>query len=231
MNFNQIITDWKFWSAFIAFLALILSQLPPIHILIRRAKLDLEVYSRIIVTHKVGNPILQVHLIIRNIGGRDIRVRKMKATILRDNKPIMQLPALSYAANPQDNQLILLTSFDSKPQTEWNHLVSFYNYVKRNQEKIYLEAENNLKNEMLRQKSEFGENHYATVLHEMIEPFNKLFDENFEWHAGEYLLDISIETSKPKADISKKYRFTIFESQTESLVEHKRGYPSGAAIY
>ncbi|SLJ85908.1 hypothetical protein [Psychrobacter sp. DAB_AL43B] len=115
MTFNHIITDWKFWSAFFALLALILSQMPPIHILLRRAKLDLEVYSRIFITHKVGNPNLQIHLILRNIGGRVIRVKKMNAVILRDNKKVMSLPAQTYVANQKDNQLVLLTSFDLKP--------------------------------------------------------------------------------------------------------------------
>jgi hypothetical protein len=231
MTFNQVITDWKFWSVVIALFALVLSQLPPIHILIRKAKLDLEVYSRVFITHKVGNPNLQIHLILRNIGGRVIRVRRMNANISRDSKSIMQLPAQTYVANPKDNQLVLLTSFDLKPETEWSHLVSFLNYFDRDEEKSYREAEINLKNEILRQRGEFGDKHFAVAPHEIVEPFINLFDKNFKWLSGEYLLDISIETDTPEANISKKYRFTIFESQTASLIEHKKGYPSGAAIY
>lgn len=143
MTFGQIITDWKFWSALIAFLALILSQLPPIHILVRRAKLDLEVYSRIMITHKVGNPNLQIHLILRNVGGRTIRVKKMYAKISRDDNSVMHLPAQNYVASPKDNQLVLLTSFDLKPRTEWSHLVNFLNYFDRNEEKLYREAQIN----------------------------------------------------------------------------------------
>lgn len=231
MTFNHIITDWKFWSALIALVALILSQLPPIHVFIRRAKLDLEVYSRIFITHKIGNPNLQIHLILRNVGGRAIRVKKMKAVIFRDNKRVMDLPAQNYIANPKDNQLVLLTSFDLKPQTEWSHLVSFLNYFDRDEEKLYREAEINLKNEILRQRDEFGEKHFAIAPHEIVEPFNSLLESNFEWFAGEYLLEIAIETNNLKADVSRKYRFTIFESQTESLMNHKKGYPSGDAIF
>ena len=48
--------DWTFWSAVVAFLALVLSQLPPLHILFRRAKLDAEGHSQMRITHNIGNP-------------------------------------------------------------------------------------------------------------------------------------------------------------------------------
>lgn len=231
MTFNHIITDWKFWSAFFALLALILSQMPPIHIILRRAKLDLEVYSRIFITHKVGNPNLQIHLILRNIGGRVVRVKKMNAVILRDNKKVMSLPAQTYVANQKDNQLVLLTSFDLKPQTEWSHLVSFLNYFDRNDEKLYREAEIKLKNEISRRIDESGEKNRVEAPSEVVEPFYNLLESNFKWFSGDYLLEIVIETNTPRANVSRKYRFTIFESQTESLMDHKKGYPSGDAIF
>lgn len=230
MTFD-IITDWKFWSALIALLALILSQLPPMHIFIRKAKLDLEVYSRIFITHKVGNPNLQIHLILRNVGGRTIRVRRMSANISRDNEKIMSLPAQNYVANPINNQLVLLTSFDLKPQKEWSHLVSFLNYFNRNDERLYREAEIKLKNEISRRIDESGEKNPVVVPPKIVEPFNKLLESNFKWFEGDYLLEIVIETDTPRANVSRKYRFTIFESQTESLMDHKKGYPSGDAIF
>jgi hypothetical protein len=187
MTFSQVITDWKFWSVVIALFALVLSQLPPIHILMRRAKLDLEVYSRVFITHKVGNPNLQVHIILRNVGGRVIRVRRMNANVSRDSESIMNLPAQTFVASPKDNQLILLTSFDLKPETEWSHLVSFLNYFDRSEEKVYREAEIKLKNEIFRQREEFGEKHFAIAANEIVEPFNILFDKKFNWLAGELI--------------------------------------------
>jgi len=61
--------NWAFWTVLIAAIAIILSQIPPIHILWKKAKLDIELYSRIIVTHKVGNPNLLCPLILSNVGG------------------------------------------------------------------------------------------------------------------------------------------------------------------
>lgn len=231
MTFSQIITDWKFWSVLISFVALVFSQLPPIHILIRRAKLDLEVYSRIYIAHKVGNPNLQVHLILRNVGGRKVRIRKMNAVISRDGKVIMQFPAQSYVPDPKDNQFVLLTSFDLKSGEEWNYLTSFLNYFDRSDEKKYREAELKLKNEIIRQKNEYGEKHFAIAQPEFISSFNELFEKKFNWQPGDYYFTLSIETDNAKANISKQFRFTLFESQTDNLIKHKEGYSSGAGIY
>ena len=48
--------DWTFWAAAMAFVAITLSQIPPIHLLLRPKRLDVEVNSRIRVSHMVGNP-------------------------------------------------------------------------------------------------------------------------------------------------------------------------------
>ena len=73
--------NWTFWAVFIAALALLLSQLPPIHMLLRRAKLEIEIYSRIHITHKLGNPNLQFHLIPNNVGGKTIKIKGITSTI------------------------------------------------------------------------------------------------------------------------------------------------------
>lgn len=78
--------DWKFWSVTVATLAVVLSQLPPLHVLFRRAKLVCEVYSQMHITHKVGNPTVQLHLILNNTGGRDLRIRAFELEFKRDRE-------------------------------------------------------------------------------------------------------------------------------------------------
>ena len=49
--------NWSFWAVVVAAIAVFLSQIPPIKELIKSAKLDFEVYSKISITHKLGNQI------------------------------------------------------------------------------------------------------------------------------------------------------------------------------
>jgi len=69
--------DWTFWTAVVAAVALILSQLPPVLSWFRRAKIDIEVYSRIGLSHKIGNPNASMHIILSNSGGRALRIKKV----------------------------------------------------------------------------------------------------------------------------------------------------------
>ena len=88
--------DWRFWSTVVAFLALVLSQLPPLHILFRRAKLDAEAHSQMHITHKIGNPHAQLHLILNNTGGRELRIRAIELHFKRGNEDNFVLPAKNY---------------------------------------------------------------------------------------------------------------------------------------
>jgi hypothetical protein len=130
-----------------------------------------------------------------------------------------------------NNKLILLTSFDIKPDEQWNYLTCFHSNLERKDEKKYLESEQKLKDEITRQKDEFGEKHLGKVAEEFTMPFIKLFDKMFNWKDGEYIVEITVETDELKANITKKFRFTIFESLAESLLRHKEGFEIGAGIY
>ena len=231
MTVTEIVTDWKFWTFLVSLIALILSQLPPIHIMIRKAKLDLEVFSRIYVNQKVGNPNIDMHLILRNFGGKALRIQKIYAKVLRDGKEILLLPAQTYIPNPKDNQNILLTSFILEPDEEWSYMTRFLNYFTRTEEREYREAEINLKNEILRLRDSTPEGELTHAEEVFIKPFNKLFDEKFQWFAGDYVLEVTILTDDESLNVLKRYRFTMFESLTDDFIKQKEGYSTGAGIY
>src|SRR5437899_4746900 len=141
--------DWKFWAVAVSVLALILSQLPPIHRLLRRAKLDVEAYSRMYLTHKVGNPNAQLHLIISNSGGRELKIKGIALRLRRGTEDEFVLPAQNYLQSPGDKEAVLLTSFKLKPKEEWAHLVNFLILFSRKDEKHYRQFEANLRQDIL----------------------------------------------------------------------------------
>ena len=96
---NPLYLDWSFWAATVAVIAVILSQLPPIKVWFEKAKLDLEVYSKISITNKLGNPNLQLHLILTNIGGRKARIKDINVSLSRDGKELPSLPAVNFQQN------------------------------------------------------------------------------------------------------------------------------------
>jgi hypothetical protein len=137
--------DWAFWTVIVAAIAIVLSQIPPIHQLVRPGKVSLEFYSRVHLTHKVGNPNVQLHIILTNVGGRSIRVKEMILRLRRDGKDVATLPAQNYLQKQDDKAGIFFTGFPLKPKDEWAHTVNFLNYFSRPDEKKYRAAESALK--------------------------------------------------------------------------------------
>jgi hypothetical protein len=229
----ELSSDWKFWSFLVALLALILSQIPPVHILLRKAKLDVEIYSRVFINHLVGDPSINIHLILRNIGGRNLRIKSITANLYRDDKLVMTLPAKNYTGkeNTNSNMNLLLTRFDIPAGEEWSHSTNFLNFFDRNDERKFREAEINLKKELVRVKTSAPAVPLAEASEEFIKPFNDMLDSKFNWLAGDYILEIDVRTIMDNVSVKKKYRFTVFESNSDDLKNHSKGYPSGDGIY
>lgn len=224
--------DWSFWAVIVATIAIFLSQLPPIYLWFRPAQLDIELYSRVHITHKIGNPNFQLHLIINNIGGRAVRVKNIRVKITLDGKEIANLPAQTYLENPNDKNSILFTSFSLSPQDEWAHIINCLNYFSRIDEKKYRAAESALmENIVEKRKLLEDENTLVEASDEFITPFINMFDEKFIWFPGEYKIMVSIITSVDSANIEKEYRFTLFESDSNDLTKAKNDYKYGDGIH
>ncbi len=227
--------NWTFWTAFAAVLALILSQLPPLRELLKGARLDMDVYSRIPITHRDGNPNIQVHLVLKNIGGKSIKIKSAIITLVREGKEVASLPAQNFLKNPNNpDSMIPFVSFNLRPKDDWAYLINFLNYFSRENEKKYRAAESAIK-ERIYQIKNLPENKEKDEVLEAedtyIKPFIELFNELFIWQAGEYEMRIRVDTDPGKAAIHKTYRFTLFESDSNSLRKHKDYYKTGEGIF
>lgn len=223
--------DWKFWSVAVAVIALILSQLPPIHILLRRAKLDVEAYSRMHLTHKVGNPNAQLHLIISNPGGRELRIKGIELRLRRGTEDEFVLPAQTYLQSPGDKETVLLTSFKLKPKEEWAHIVNFLNFFSRQDEKSYRQLEANLRQELLAKREALvDKNIIVTADDENVQPLIKFFESKFRWLPGEYELTLQVQVEPERASLSRRYRITLFESDSKELTDYRDDYKYGFGV-
>ncbi len=224
--------DWKFWSFLVAFAALVLSQLPPIRLWFKKAKLDLELYSRAHLTHKIGNPNVQIHLILRNVGGRNIRIKEISIDIERDGKFLDTLIAQNYVPDALNNQSILLTNFSLAPNDEWSNRVNLLNYFDREEEKSFKASEKALREEIirLREPRAEGDKTNVKVTDQFIEPFIQMFKNKFIWKPGDYQFQLNVKTLEQESDIKKSFRFILFESQSEDLESYVKDFNIGAGI-
>jgi len=224
--------NWTFWAVVIAGIAVILSQLPPLYDLLKRSKLNLGLYSRILITHKVGNPNVLFHVIISNVGGKVVRIKGAKIILKHDGNIVATLPAQNYFKEPNDTTSVLFTPFRLKPREDWTHGVNFLKYFSREDEKKYRSAELKLKANIF-SKRPFPEykDRLVEADPEYVQPFIEMHKALFKWQPGEYELHVSIEAVPERAGIQKKYRFTLFESDSDELAKSLDEYKFGDGIY
>ena len=224
--------DWTFWAAVWALVAIALSQLPPIHLLLRPKRLEVEVHSRIGVTHKVGNPNASIVVSLRNTGGRELRIRGLALDVMRDNKPLLTLPAQNYFELPSSQSSVLFVPFSLKPGDAWAHSVVFLNFFDRLTEKQFREDLSALESDIRRKLAARPEDDKRAVVAEpvLVKPFNTLFNKLFVWLPGEYVVNLTVNAEPGSASFSKKYRFTLYESDTADLRQHAEDYPFGGGL-
>ena len=221
--------DWTFWAAVWALTAIVLSQLPPLHLLLRPKRLDVEVHSRIGVTHKVGNPNASVVVSIRNTGGRELRIRGLSLDVMRDGKALTVLPAQNYFETPSSQSSVLFVPFSLKPGETWAHSVAFLNVFDRLTEKQFREQLSALDSDIRRKVRARAENDKNAVVaeRELVQPFLQMFEKLFVWLPGEYVFELKVNAEPGSASYNKKYRFTLYESDDSSVMKLCNRYRLG----
>ena len=232
MNNDPIYLNWEFWTAISAVLALILSQIPPLYQLLGRAKLSIEVFPRIAIGHKVGYPNLQIGIVLSNAGGRQAKIKKILITILREGTTIATLPAQMYSPESEPTKQLLFTGFKIKPNEDRTHNFNFYMDLPRNQEREMSEKTLTLMNDIAAKKLKEKN---TDVLIEAdpadVQPFHEILIKNFIWLEGEYVMDIRVQSPDANVFVEKKFRFTLYESDSNQLRNYESRYKYGEGIF
>ncbi|MCD4812018.1 hypothetical protein K8R14_05500 [bacterium] len=225
--------NWSFWAVIVAFIAVILSQIPPIKNLIKKPKLDIEAYSKILISHKIGNPNLQLHLMLTNSGGRNVRIKDIYVHLTRDGGQLITLPAQNYLQNQNDQSSLLFTTFSLSSNQEWAHITNFLNFFDRVDGKKYQKIEGEMLADYREQAKLVDEKEGHLIEHpnELVSQAFNFFNSKFIWQSGEYTMKIEVKTVNDVANISKNYRFTIFETHTEQMKAITEQYKFGGGIW
>lgn len=229
--------DWEFWSLLVAFAALAVSVAPYIVRHLRPSKLRLEAHAFIAINHQAGRPIVQLFTMIRNAGGRTVRVKRMSLEFLRDGAALATLPAGGYFETPSSQSAVVLVPFDLAPNEEWSHNVNYFKHRDRNDEREYRRQVSNITANIRglheRQNREVVEEHRLAVLDadpEFVRPFLDRFDRDFVWQHGEYVVTLKIETSDPVCTYEEQYKFVLYESDSDDLRRYTNDYSKGMGI-
>lgn len=229
----DVFVDWKFWSLVVSFIAVALSQMPPIKFWFRPRRLLVEVHSRILVSHRIGNPNIALYLSVHNSGGKRIRVLSSSISISRDGKSICGLPAQNYFKESDSKSSVLFVPYHLNPDETWAHITNFFEFFDRETEKNYRGHVSNLNRDIrakLEKRPKSKSKELVVAKDDLVAPFKELFAKEFVWVPGEYIAELNIKTNQASASFLKKYRFTLFESDTAELKAQSERFKFGEGV-
>lgn len=225
--------DWTFWAVVVASVALLLSQLPPIRLWFKPARLKVEIHGRANISHQIGNPNIGLHVSLGNTGGRELNINSINIKLSRDGRHLVSLPIQSYFEKPTDQTSVLFVPLLLKPGERWLHGANFLNFFERNDEKLFRKSRAALREniEEKRRQGDEGDGKAVKAEPELVAPFLQLFQRLYRWNPGEYVIELAINVSpNPKLKV-EQYHFTLFESDEYWLEKHTDDYKYGASVY
>ncbi|MGF6410987.1 hypothetical protein [Paraburkholderia sp. MM5482-R1] len=231
MSDKPFYADMGFYQWVIALAALALSQLPPVRLWFKRARLAVECFDKIVLDEEVGLPNTQWHLSVTNTGGREVRIQKITLTVTRGQDRV-EMTARGYFEKLSDPRATLLTPFRLKAGEEWSHGVTLSLTATREARQTYSAAAKALKDDITAKRATLQTNHPDVEADQrVVQPLFALFDASFFWRAGEYEITLRIATNTPTADIARTFRFTLFESESDQLRAHREQLKFGNGVY
>jgi hypothetical protein len=220
--------DWTFWAFVVAALALVLSQLPPIKLMLRRARLRVDVYSTLGLTVHLGNANAQLHVVLINRGGTPLRVSGI-TLIFRRGQQTFELPARGYFAQTTDTQAVLLAPFTIKPDEEWGHILNCFMPFEPATLRRSKALTAPLWDDLRTRRAALPPNAPDVSLDEnLIRPLVQFFNEQFRLEPDEYHLTVRVNWDRGKTD--QRFRFTLFESDSQELRNFTQDYSFGYGL-
>lgn len=227
--------DWTFWTAVVAVLALVLSQLPPVRVLLRQTRLSMQPYDRLNVTHWLGNPNVNLHVQLLNTGGRPVRVRSLVLELSPDEGAKFSLPAQKYSRADGTPGSFLFTPFNLEPDKEWANFVGFFAPFIMNDERTSKQLTKELKADINAKVANLPLEARGKQLVESdancVGKLQELYTSHKKWRAGEYTAVLKLQCEPEQASQVRKFRFTLFEADIQELDERTSRYKLGAGVY
>ncbi len=227
LNNRPFYLNWTFWSFVVASTALILSQLPKVNVWFKGKKINLDVHNRVTVNHWLGIPSISLYLGITNKGRAKIKIKKIELKISKEGQNIANLTCSSFFDTVVSQSPNLFFPFELLSEESWDHSCWFTANVDRNTEQKCRGLISSLDMDVFEKiKNKKDENQLIEAEESLVKPIVEFKEKTFIWEPGEYFVEMNLQ-SDPPINISKKIRFTLFETDTKELKDYSNDYKYG----
>lgn len=227
------------WSVAVALLALILSQLPPVHQLLRRRALRIVVPEYLTLYHFLGNLNLLGFIALHNIGGKTVTVAKIDCLVRGDNN-VWHLPGLMYlsrlpqGSGGQQNMEFFVEWTLLKPDEHWSETVHFFKPWSVQEEEDAAEIISRIKNNIHAKIDQRPSDAPTKLVHAdeaLVEEAKGFFQKRFTLSKGNYRVVIAALSEKNELLAARGFDFTLFDNHIKTMRSAAEDYKTGAGIY
>jgi hypothetical protein len=235
-----VLKDPTFWTAVIALLALVLSQLPPVHVLLKRRELLVILQEHLFLYHYLGNTQLLAFLELHNTGGRDITIAKIDCAITDGDGHHWSLPAQTYLSRQpspaagQPAPELFIGRISLKPGGHWAETVHFFKVWSVQDEEDVSKLTARMKadiNAKLAERKPEESKKPAEADDRLVKEATDLFEKKFNMAKGNYRLIIAALSESKEALAVRGFDFTLFDHHIRALRSATEDYKFGAGVY
>lgn len=230
--------DPGLWSALIALLALVLSQLPPVKQMLKRRALQIVVPEYIALYHFLGNLNLMGFISLFNTGGKGLTVAKIDAVVSTDDTR-WHVPGATYvsrepSASGGQSRLEFFVGWNAlKPGEHWSQTVHFFRAWTVQEEEDAAEIVGKIRtdiNAKLAQRAPAAQG-LVEADESLVKEAKALVDQRFKLVKGNYRLVIAALSEKDELLSLQGFEFTLFDNHIKTLRSIVDDYKFGAGIY
>jgi hypothetical protein len=227
--------DWTFWLWVVALVSLVSSLGPQILKRLKGPKLSLDLHDRIQITHAVGNPNVSIFVMLRNVGSQPLRIRALKLKVMPREGAAFNVSAKGYLDKFTDSTQSFFAPFTLQPADDWHHLVQFFTAFSRADEQEFRKIVGANRDSILAKRKllEHPEDTRQIVDADpsTVPPLVEFFRRKFIWNPGEYEFSLTAETEPARIAVTRVFRITLFETDSESLKRYVDDYKTGLGVW
>jgi hypothetical protein len=226
------------WSALVAILALVLSQLPPIRELLTPSRVRLSLSDRLVLSHFLGNINLMALVTVENLGSRKQTVAKLDGILLDSSGGSRRLPAQQYVlrtpspAAGQPMPELLMAGIHLKRDEVWSETVRFFRLPSEDEEGRVGEIASQMEKSIRKQAQLRPPEDQKLIEAEpgIVADAMALFKDMFRLSKGNYtFLIAALSDSGDVLDV-QGVEFTVYESAVQSLRSATEDYRLGWGV-
>ncbi|HEV2177918.1 MAG TPA: hypothetical protein VGW33_12070 [Terriglobia bacterium] len=229
------------WSAIVALLALVLSQLPPVAELVKRRALKLVIPDQVGLNHYMGSTQVDCYVSIHNVGGRALTVARLECLIISADGPGWRLPGESYyARQTQGNSgqwplRFPLEWMALKPGEHWSEGVHFAKPFSLEDEEKVVELGSRIRNNINAKLNARRDAGLPPRVEEaddaLVNEARQFFESHFKLSKGNFQLLFAALSENDELLALRGFNFTLFESSVRTLRSATDDYKFGAGVY